>query len=140
MTSYLYKPGHLLANKRGMVEKGDYYQYLYMITDDKRMMIGNQPVTIHYIADEMPATRHMCNAKIYTSKKKYRNETRAYGCVEVGNNFEGLKRTSNRYKKEREKKQRRHDVRRAVWELKNGRNIVNEVKDDYEKMRKSFAS
>jgi hypothetical protein len=37
------------------------------------------------IADEMPATRHMADGNVYTSKRKFRTVTRAHGCIEVGN-------------------------------------------------------
>ena len=37
------------------------------------------------IADEMPATQHMADGVIYTSKRRVRAVTRAHGCVEVGN-------------------------------------------------------
>jgi hypothetical protein len=37
------------------------------------------------IVDEMPATQHMADGHYYTSKRKFRAVTRAYGCVEVGN-------------------------------------------------------
>ncbi len=37
------------------------------------------------ITDEMPATRHMADGQIYTSKRKFREATRRAGCVEVGN-------------------------------------------------------
>ena len=40
---------------------------------------------IHVIRDEMDATQHMADGRIYTSKRKFRNATRAAGCVEVGN-------------------------------------------------------
>ena len=37
------------------------------------------------IADEMPATQHMADGEIYTSKSRFRAVTRAHGCIEVGN-------------------------------------------------------
>lgn len=39
----------------------------------------------YVISDEMAPTRHMADGKFYTSKKKFRDATRAAGCVEVGN-------------------------------------------------------
>jgi hypothetical protein len=44
------------------------------------------------IADEMPATRHMADGNVYTSKRKFRAVTRAHGCVEVGNDPAMLRR------------------------------------------------
>lgn len=43
-----------------------------------------RPTRPYVITDEMPPTSHPCNGKFYTSKAKFRNETRAHGCVEVG--------------------------------------------------------
>ncbi len=40
---------------------------------------------IYVISDEMEATRHMADNKFYTSKHRFREATRAAGCVEVGN-------------------------------------------------------
>jgi len=35
--------------------------------------------------DTMEPTQHMADGKFYTSKAKFREVTRAHGCVEVGN-------------------------------------------------------
>jgi hypothetical protein len=40
---------------------------------------------VFVISDEMAPTRHMADGKHYTSKAKFRQATRAAGCVEVGN-------------------------------------------------------
>lgn len=45
---------------------------------------GPSPKRIHYIPDEMPATKHMANGQHYTSKRKFRIATKDAGCVEVG--------------------------------------------------------
>ena len=47
----------------------------------KRSILGAPMI----IGDEMPAIQHMADGKTYTSKRKFRNVTRAHGCVEVGN-------------------------------------------------------
>jgi len=125
MPSYLYKPGHPFADKNGMVEKGDYYYHLSMTKESKQMMMGNQPVTLRFISDEMPPTRHMANGKLYTSKKKFRDETRARGCIEVGNETKTL--LAPRKQVKLDKRKRRDDIKRAIWELKNGRDIKTEV-------------
>lgn len=36
------------------------------------------------ITDDMPATAHPASGQYFTSKKKFREMTRAAGCVEVG--------------------------------------------------------
>lgn len=48
---------------------------------NKRSILGAPMI----IGDEMPATQHMADGGIYTSKRKFRDVTRAHGCVEVGN-------------------------------------------------------
>ena len=39
----------------------------------------------YVISDEMDATKHMADGRMYTSKHKFRQATRDAGCVEVGN-------------------------------------------------------
>lgn len=43
------------------------------------------PTGPHVISDTMDAMRHPCNGQWYDSKSKFRAETRARGCTEVGN-------------------------------------------------------
>jgi len=123
--SYLYKPDHPLADENGFVDKTDYYQYQYMSEPDMRAMIGNQVVTINFISDTMEPTRHMADGKYYTSKKKFRNETKARGCIEIGNEIPTV--LKPRRRNELSKAKRKEDIRRAIYELKNGRNIKAEV-------------
>lgn len=117
MPSYICKPGHPLADEHGMVLKEDYYMHKYMTEPDLRMMNGNEPVTIRFISDEMPATRHMVDGKYYTSKKKFRNETKARGCVEVGDQTHYL--TKPRKPILPDKKQRVEDIKKAIYQLQN---------------------
>lgn len=39
----------------------------------------------YVISDDMPETRHMADGNYYTSKSRFRQATRASGCIEVGN-------------------------------------------------------
>lgn len=41
-----------------------------------------------YIQDEMPATKHPMDGKYYTSQKKFRETTKAFGMVEVGDAYD----------------------------------------------------
>lgn len=125
MTSYLYKPGHPYADAQGFVEKGEYYYHKFMTTEDKHMMVGNKRVEIYYNPDEMPETRHMVNGKYYTSKKKFRNETKARNCIEVGDEYN--KPIKPREFKVPSRRQRREDIKRAIYELRNGRDIKTEI-------------
>lgn len=45
----------------------------------------DQPTGPYVISDTMDAMRHPCNGRWYDSKHKFRDETRARGCTEVGN-------------------------------------------------------
>lgn len=127
MPSYIYKPECYLANERGMVEKNqEYYMWLAMREPDNRMMVGNQVIEFRFSSDTMEPTRHMIDGKYYTSKKKFRNETKARGCIEVGDQTTYL--TKPRISKKLDKKQRREDIKRALWEVRNGRDIVKEIR------------
>lgn len=119
MATYLYRPNHPLADKSGMVEKNDFYTYKYMIEPDNRMMVGNKVVKIYYNSDEMPPTRHMINNRMYTSKKKFRDETKARGCIEVGNETKTM--LKPRVPVRLDRRQRRNDIKRAIHDLRNAK-------------------
>jgi hypothetical protein len=104
-----------------LVSSEEYYFNKYMQKAHLHMTVGNVPVKIHYIADEMNPTRHMCNGKLYTSKKKFRDETRARGCIEYGNESDTLLKPRKSILPS--KRQRREDIKRAIWELNNGRKV-----------------
>lgn len=107
------------SKQEKLVSSEEYYFEKYMRTAHLQMMDGNKPVKIYYNPDEMVPTRHMINNKYYTSKKKFRDETKARGCIEVGNDTNPL--TAQRKPRKLNKRQRRDDIKRAVWELRNGR-------------------
>lgn len=69
------------------------------------------------ISDEMPETRHMADGKMYTSKAKFRQATRAAGCVEVGNETASLLKQRERIELSRE--QRREHIKQSIYELRN---------------------
>ena len=116
MPSYKYRPGHPMADKDGFVDSTEYALYETMTKPDMRMMNGNEPVTLRFISDEMPSTRHMSNGKYYTSKKKFRDETRARGCIEVGDqtHYLGRKKVNT---KGITKKDRVEDIKKAIYQL-----------------------
>jgi hypothetical protein len=72
----------------------------------------------YVISDEMSETRHMADGKYYTSKHKFREATRAAGCYEYGNELPTLLKPRKPIELSREK--RRDDIRRTIYELKNG--------------------
>ena len=69
------------------------------------------------ISDIMPETRHMADGKIYTSKSKFRQATRAAGCVEVGNETSTLLKPRQQIQLDPSK--RSDDIRRTIYELRN---------------------
>ncbi len=74
----------------------------------------------HYISDHMDPLLHHAAMRVIDSKSEFRRETRAHGCVEVGDspNY-GTKRL---FTPKLDKRQRREDVQKAVYQLRNGRN------------------
>lgn len=69
------------------------------------------------ISDTMDPTRHMATGRYFTSKAAFRAETKAAGCVEVGND-------PSIYKPRKpipmSREQRREDIRRVIYNLRNG--------------------
>lgn len=72
MTTYVYRPDHLMADKRGFVEKSSLHEE----------KLGESP---NIISDVMEPTRHMATGRTHTSKSEFRKDTKRSGCVEVGN-------------------------------------------------------
>jgi len=123
VTVYRHQPDNPMANERGMVTLENYYQYKYMYEDDKRAVIGNQVVELQFITDGMNETWHPANGKYYTSKKRFRDETKARGCIEVGNEIK--EKLKPRKHIRASKRQRRDDIKRALWEVRNGQNTYH---------------
>lgn len=63
--------------------------YKWDSDSQKLVELGDCQIKIRtYIyTDEMEPTRHPCDGKKYTSKARFREVTRAHGCVEVGNEY-----------------------------------------------------
>lgn len=99
----VYRPNHPLASENGMI--------------DRSLLEQEQSSAFYVISDEMPETRNMCDNKLYTSKAKFRAITKAYGCLEVGNETATL--LKPRQPVQMDRKKRRDDIRRALYELRN---------------------
>lgn len=125
MTTYKYQPENPLSNERGFVTLDDYYQYQYLFTEDKRAVIGNQIVEFRFNSDTLEPTWHPADGKYYSSKKNFRDVTKAHGCIEIGNETKTL--TKSRSYKKPSRKQRREDIKRAIWEVKNGQNTYKDT-------------
>lgn len=69
------------------------------------------------ISDTMDATRHMASGKYISSKAAFRAETKAHGCIEVGNDPAALR---PRKPVPLSREQRRDDIRRTIYEMRNG--------------------
>lgn len=104
-----------------LIPAEDYYYEQYLKKAHLHMTAGNKRVSIYYNPDEMVPTRHMINNRMYTSKKKFRDETKARGCIEIGNDTAPLLKERKRINPDR--RQRRDNIKRAIWELKNGRKV-----------------
>jgi len=70
------------------------------------------------IRDEMDPLRHMATGRYHTSKAKFREDTKASGCVEIGND-PAITRPRKPVPLDRGK--RREDIKRTIYELRNGR-------------------
>jgi hypothetical protein len=76
-------------------------------------------VQFYFNTDTMEPTRHMASGKMISSKKKFRDETKAYGCIEVGNEIK----VKPRKQIVPDKRQRRDDIKKAIHQLRNGRTV-----------------
>jgi hypothetical protein len=105
MPRWIYRPSHPCANDNGLVE-------VRLLQDEP------EPLGLYVISDEMEPTRHMADGKYFTSKAKFRENTKAHGCIELGNEIPTLTKPRQRIALSRE--QRREDIKRTIYELRNG--------------------
>lgn len=103
MPRLVYRPKHPQADEFGMVD---------VSVAGPRHETGQ---ACNVIRDEMDVTRHMADGRYYTSKAKFREATRAAGCIEVGNETATVLKPRKQVALSRE--QRRDDIRRAVRQL-----------------------
>jgi hypothetical protein len=99
MTSWVYRPDHPAANERGMVNKDLIYEEAF----------GE---SAYVISDTMDLTKHMATGEYYTSKSKFREQTRRSGCIEVGNETNFMLKPRKTVEPGRE--ERRHHIRQAI--------------------------
>jgi hypothetical protein len=71
----------------------------------------------YVISDTMDPLRHMADGKMYDSKVKFRQATRAAGCVECGSETATL--LAPRKKIELDRGQRRDAIRKTIYALRN---------------------
>lgn len=70
----------------------------------------------YVISDSMDALKHHATGEIMTSKRAFSKATRAAGCVELGNET-----IQARAPAKLDRGQRREDIKRAIYDLRNGR-------------------
>jgi hypothetical protein len=99
MTTYVYRDGKIVDKR---------------VAQAKDSANGNASFVI---SDEMAETRHMADGKMYTSKAKFREATRAAGCIEVGTETSTLLKPRQQIRLD--PAQRRDDIRRTIYELRN---------------------
>ncbi len=102
--SWVYRPDHPNCNENGLVPSE--------IASPK----GTDP-RFYVISDTMSLTRHMANNRMYDSKSEFRKATKAAGCVEIGND-PALTRPRKPIPLDRNK--RRDDIRKTIYNLRNG--------------------
>jgi hypothetical protein len=106
----VYRPDHPEANENGMVDA------------DIALPRGIDP-RVYVISDTMDPLRHMADGKMYDSKAAFRAATKANGCFEIGND---PVLTKPRKRVPLDRQRRREDIKRTIYELRNG------IKRDYE--------
>ena len=124
--TYKHQPDNPYADEFGFVTLDNYYQYKYLTEEDKGAIIGNQRVNINFISDSMEPTWHPVDNRYYTSKKKFRNETKARGCVEIGNDIKVKPRKPVKL----DRKQRREDIKKAIYDIRNGHNTFKDTPNE----------
>jgi hypothetical protein len=107
MTTYVYRPGHPLADEFDMVDKS----LLNIDTTDPK---------IHLIRDEMEPLRHMATGQMFDSKSEFRKVTKSLGLTEYGNDS-SLTQPRRKVEVQMDRRSRREAIQRSIYELKNGR-------------------
>lgn len=69
----------------------------------------------HVISDYQPALKHHGTGRITESKSQFRQMTKATGCIEIGNEI-----PKPRIPVRLDPRQRKDDIRKAIYQLKNG--------------------
>lgn len=99
MTTYVLRKGKLVDKRYAPPKEGKHGQASFVISD------------------EMAETRHMADGKYYTSKAKFRQATRAAGCVEVGTETQTL--LKPRRQTQLDPGRRRDAIVQAIHQLRN---------------------
>lgn len=76
-----------------------------------------QRAGIYVISDTMEPAMHMASCRVLDSKSEFRKDTRAHGCIEIGNESPG----STRIPVTLDRRERRQEIAKAIYDLRNGR-------------------
>ena len=80
---------------------------------------------MHYISDIMEPTWHPASGRKFDSKKRFREETKAHRCIEIGD----APLVPRKFKPQIDKRQRIEDIRRTMHDLRTGKaEVPTEVK------------
>lgn len=99
MATFVHRPDHPNANERGMVDKS-------LLYEEARIE------SAYVISDTMEPTKHMATGEYFTSKAKFREQTRRSGCIEVGNETNFMMKPRKQVTPDRE--ERRHHIKQAI--------------------------
>ena len=94
-----------------VLRKGEWYEK----SEAPPLVSGNDAPNV--ISDIMPLTRHMASGRYHTSKAAFRRDTKDHNCIEVGNDSSLLR---PRKPVVLDRGKRREDIKRAIYELRNG--------------------
>jgi hypothetical protein len=95
MTTYIYRNGRLVDKSQA--------------NDEPKLWRTS------IISDIMEPTKHMASGRVIDSKARFRAETKATGCVEIG-----TEQIRPRAKVTLDKSQRRDAIRKSIYMLRNG--------------------
>ena len=102
MTAYVYRPNHPEADQFGMVPAdiaGPRYE-------------GSSAPAV--ISDTMEPLRHHGTGKVTDSKSRFRADTKASGCIEIGTEPIRARKAIPL-----DRRQRREDIQRTIYNLRN---------------------
>ena len=109
MTAFVYRPKHPQADEFGMVPSD--------IAGPKHS--GDQAVYV--ISDTMDPVKHHGTGAIIDSKARFRADTKASGCIEIG-----TEKIKSRQPIKLDRRDRREAIQKAIYQLKNGHVAFNQ--------------
>ena len=106
--AWRYRPKHPKANANGMVDTAFLYEETPAQSDLPRPYV---------VSDTTPPLRHHGTGEILESKSAFRKRNKELGFTEIGNE----KPKGRRAPVKLDRQQRKQDIHKAIYQLKNGR-------------------